>query len=214
MAVLGAALGAALMMSGCGTTPLPPDASISAPSDYPASVIPAPQITPIPRGALALPDRSAFYQKDVRWAAESLGRTSDTMGSHGCLVTATSMALANLGFQTNPSDLNSRLTDNDGFTKKGWLIWDGIRKVTGGRAAAQYYDEVNEDIINSCMREGDYPLVQFYLKNGRSHWAMILKRDARGYHMRDPLRQSSVPLIFPRDSSAFKAVRCVGLTKA
>ena len=214
MAVLGAALGAALMMSGCGTTPLPPDASISAPSDYPASVIPAPQITPIPRGALALPDRSAFYQKDARWAAESLGRTSDTMGSHGCLVTATSMALANLGFQTNPSDLNSRLTDNDGFTKKGWLIWDGIRKVTGGRAAAQYYDEVNEDIINSCMREGDYPLVQFYLKNGRSHWAMILKRDARGYHMRDPLRQSSVPLIFPRDSSAFKAVRCVGLTKA
>jgi len=214
MAVLGAALGAALMMSGCGTTPLPPDASISAPSDYPASVIPAPQITPIPRGALALPDRSAFYQKDARWAAESLGRTSDTMGSHGCLVTATSMALANLGFQTNPSDLNARLTDNDGFTKKGWLIWDGIRKVTGGRAAAQYYDEVNEDIINSCMREGDYPLVQFYLKNGRSHWAMILKRDARGYHMRDPLRQSSVPLIFPRDSSAFKAVRCVGLTKA
>lgn len=214
MAVLGAALGAALTMSGCGTTPLPPDASISAPSDYPASVIPAPQITPIPRGALALPDRSAFYQKDARWAAESLGRTSDTMGSHGCLVTATSMALANLGFQTNPSDLNARLTDNDGFTKKGWLIWDGIRKVTGGRAAAQYYDEVNEDIINSCMREGDYPLVQFYLKNGRSHWAMILKRDARGYHMRDPLRQSSVPLIFPRDSSAFKAVRCVGLTKA
>lgn len=214
MAVLGAALGAALMMSGCGTTPLPPDASISAPSDYPASVVPAPQITPIPRGALALPDRSAFYQKDARWAAESLGRTSDTMGSHGCLVTATSMALANLGFQTNPSDLNARLTDNDGFTKKGWLIWDGIRKVTGGRAAAQYYDEVNEDIINSCMREGDYPLVQFYLKNGRSHWAMILKRDARGYHMRDPLRQSSLPLIFPRDSSAFKAVRCVGLTKA
>ena len=214
MAVLGAALGAALTMSGCGTTPLPPDASISAPSDYPASVVPAPQITPIPRGALALPDRSAFYQKDARWAAESLGRTSDTMGSHGCLVTATSMALANLGFQTNPSDLNARLTDNDGFTKKGWLIWDGIRKVTGGRAAAQYYDEVNEDIINSCMREGDYPLVQFYLKNGRSHWAMILKRDARGYHMRDPLRQSSVPLIFPRDSSAFKAVRCVGLTKA
>ena len=214
MAVLGAALGAALMMSGCGTTPLPPDASISVPSDFPASVIPAPQITPIPRGALALPDRSAFYQKDARWAAESLGRTSDTMGSHGCLVTATSMALANLGFQTNPSDLNARLTDNDGFTKKGWLIWDGIRKVTGGRAAAQYYDEVNEDIINSCMREGDYPLVQFYLKNGRSHWAMILKRDARGYHMRDPLRQSSVPLIFPRDSSAFKAVRCVGLTKA
>ena len=194
-------------LGSCGTTPLPPEG----PSDYPASVIPAPQITPMPRGALSLPDRSAYYQKDTRWAGERLGRSSDTMGSDGCLVTAASMALANLGFQTNPSDLNARLTQTDSFTPRGWLIWDGIRKVTGGRAKAHFYDDVSEDVINSCMRRGDYPLVQFYLKNGRSHWAMILKRDGRGYHMRDPLRRSSVPLIFPRSSSAFKAVRCIGL---
>jgi len=133
------------------------------------------------------------------------------MGTDGCLVTATSMALANLGFQTNPSDLNARLTQADSFTPRGWLIWDGIRKVTGGRAEAQFYDHVSERQIDSCMMSGDYPLVQFYLPNGRSHWAMILKRDARGYHMRDPLRSSKKPLIFPRSSDAFKAVRCVGL---
>jgi len=200
----------AIIVVSCGTTPLPPQA----PSDYPASVISAPQITPVPRGSLSLPDRSAFYQKDKRWGSQRLGKSSDTMASDGCLVTATSMALANLGFQTNPSDLNARLTQADGFTSRGWLIWDGIRKVTGGRAKAHFYDEVSEEIINDCMRSGDYPLVQFYLKNGRSHWAMILKRDGRGYHMRDPLRQSSVPLIFPRSSEAFKAVRCVGLSDA
>lgn len=209
-----AAFGAALALGACGSMPPPPDMpSASVPNDYPATVIPAPRITPMPRGALSLPDRSAYYQKDSRWAGERLGRSSDTMGSDGCLVTAASMALANLGFQTNPSDLNARLTQVDGFTPKGWLIWDGIRKVTGGRAKAHFYDDVSEDVINSCMRRGDYPLVQFYLKNGRSHWAMILKRDARGYHMRDPLRESSVPLIFPRSSSAFKAVRCVGLSQ-
>jgi len=206
-------LSVALLLVSCGTTPLPPETQAGLPPDYPASVIPVPQVTRAPRGSLSLPDRSAFYQKDTRWASERLGRSSDTMGSDGCLVTAASMALANLGFQTNPSDLNARLTQSDGFTKNGWLIWDGIRKVTGGRAAAQYYDNVSEETINNCMRRGDYPLVQFYLKNGRSHWAMILKRDARGYHMRDPLRQSSVPLIFPRSSEAFKAVRCVGLSK-
>jgi len=121
------------------------------------------------------------------------------------------MALANLGFQTNPSDLNARLTQSDSFTPRGWLIWDGIRKVTAGRAEAVFHDEVSEEIINSCMMNGQYPLVQFYLKNGRSHWALILRRDARGYHMRDPLRSSKSPLIFPRSSEAFKAVRCVGL---
>jgi len=190
-------LSVALLLVSCGTTPLPPETQAGLPPDYPASVIPVPQVTPAPRGSLSLPDRSAFYQKDTRWASERLGRSSDTMGSD----------------ETNPSDLNARLTQSDGFTKNGWLIWDGIRKVTGGRAAAQYYDNVSEETINNCMRRGDYPLVQFYLKNGRSHWAMILKRDARGYHMRDPLRQSSVPLIFPRSSEAFKAVRCVGLSK-
>jgi len=194
-----------VLLAGCGSTPLPPD------SDYSVPAIAQPNMTPIPRGQLSLPDRAAFLQKDPRWGSEQLGKSSDTMASDGCLVTATSMALANLGFQTNPSDLNARLTQADSFTSRGWLIWDGIRKVTAGRAEAVFHDEVSEQIINSCMMNGQYPLVQFYLKNGRSHWAMILKRDARGYHMRDPLRPSKSPLIFPRSSEAFKAVRCVGL---
>jgi len=192
----------AILFVGCGSTPPPPSYG---------NTIPSQNMTPIPRGTLSLPDRAAFLQKDPRWSGERLGRSSDTMGTDGCLVTATSMALANLGFQTNPSDLNARLTQADSFTPRGWLIWDGIRKVTGGRAEAQFYDHVSERQIDSCMMSGDYPLVQFYLPNGRSHWAMILKRDARGYHMRDPLRSSKKPLIFPRSSDAFKAVRCVGL---
>ena len=193
---------------GCGTSPLPPGPPVS---DYPSTTIPQPQMTPIPRGGLALPDRAAFLQKDARWGSERLGKSSDTMASDGCLVTATSMALVNLGFQTNPSDLNKRLTQTNSFTPRGWLIWDGIRKVTAGLAEAEFHDDVSESIINGCMMEGKYPLVQFYLKNGRSHWAMILKRDGRGYHMRDPLRPSKSPLIFPRSSEAFKAVRCIGL---
>ncbi|MDB2437471.1 hypothetical protein N9W89_02030 [Hellea sp.] len=195
---------------GCGSTPLPPSAPTSNAS-FPASPISAPKITPIPRGGLSLPDRVAFSQKDPRWSSERLGNSSDTMGTDGCLVTATSMALANLGFVTNPSDLNARLTQTDSFTPRGWLIWDGIRKVTAGEAEAVYHTEASEGIINSCMRQGQYPLVQFYLKSGRSHWAMITKRDGRGYHMRDPLRPSKSALIFPRSSDSFKAVRCVGL---
>ena len=60
--------------------------------------------------------------------------------------------------------------------------------------------------------DGYYPLVQFYLPSGRSHWAMIVRYSEQGFHMRDPLRTSKSPLIFPRGTDAFKAVRCVGLT--
>ncbi len=202
----GMIISAALLLISCGSTPLPP-----APGGNSSAGIARPNMTPIPKGVLTLPDRAAFQQKDKRWGHERLGNSSDTMASDGCLVTAASMALANLGFATNPSDLNARLTKADSFTPRGWLIWDGIRKVTDGRAQAHFYDDVSEDIINSCLIKGHYPLVQFYLPNGRSHWAMILSRTQQGYFMRDPLRDYKSPLLFPRSSEAFKAVRCIGI---
>jgi len=163
---------------------------------------------------LGLADKAVYNQKDPRWAHHKLGKTSDSLGKDGCLVTATAMALTNLGFQTDPADLNSRLTHADGFTQQGWLIWSGIEKVTQGRAHARYYDTVSEDIIQGCLRDGYYPLARFYLPNGRSHWSMIVRQSSQGFHMRDPLRVSRVPLIFPRGTDAFKAVRCVGLKQA
>jgi len=56
-------------------------------------------------------------------------------------------------------------------------------------------------------------MARFILPNGRTHWAVILKRDARGYHMRDPLHPSRSPLLFPRGAEAFKAVRCIGMSE-
>jgi len=184
-----------VLLSACGSAPK------ADPSQSPAHT----------SDGLVLRDTVIYSQLDERWKSDPLGKTSDTMGSDGCLVTAASMALSNLGFQTNPKDLNKRLTQTKSYTKNGWLIWDGIRRVTEGRAIAIYYDKVDAPTIDACMRRGDYPMVQFYLPNGRSHWAMIVKHDARGYHMRDPLRISKKPLIFPAGIKGYRAVRCIGL---
>lgn len=196
------ALAAAMLMTSCGSSPDVAETAGGA------------QMTPIPEGVFGLPDRTAFYQKDKRWAQERLGGKNGTLAAEGCLVTAAAMALSNLGFATNPSDLNKRLTESGGFTSRGWLIWDGIRKVTDGRARAIFHKEVSHKIIRQCMAGGDYPLVQFYLPNGRSHWAMIVWQSEKGYHMRDPLRRYSKPLIFPHSIDKFKAVRCIGLVDA
>lgn len=181
----------ALVLTACGSAPKPDPVQSS--------------------GGLALRDSVVYSQVDPRWTSDRLGNSSDSMGRGGCLVTAASMALTNLGFQTNPKDLNKRLTHTKSYTKNGWLIWDGIRRVTDGRAVATYYDKVDAPTIDACMRRGHYPLVQFYLPNGRSHWAMIVRHDARGYHMRDPLRTSEKPLLFPAGINGYRAVRCVGL---
>ena len=192
----------ATLLSACGSSP-----------SVDSAVQPA-SFTGGNTSGLSLRDTVIYSQKDPRWASDNLGKTRDTMGGEGCLVTATSMALTNLGFQTNPKDLNNRLPETKSYTKQGWLIWDGIRRVTDGRAVATYYDTVDAPKIDSCMRSGEYPMVQFYLPNGRSHWAMIVKHDARGYHMRDPLRISEKPLIFPAGVKGYRALRCIGLAKA
>jgi hypothetical protein len=202
----GLTFGLALIVSACTTTPPP-----VSPESQNSNVISPLQTPGELKSKTRLPDRSAFYQKDPRWGSEELGNSGDTLARDGCLVTAASMALANLGFETDPSDLNKRLTHHDSFTPRGWLIWDGIRKVTGGKAKARFHESVSTALIEECMADKYYPLVQFILPNGRTHWAIILESGPYGYRMRDPLRKSEKPLIFPHKASKFRALRCVGL---
>lgn len=187
---------AALTFTACAGGPKP-----SVPS-YPAP--------PQQSYGLSLPDNAAFSQKDPRWASDKMGGSGASMKAEGCLVTAASMALTNLGFKLSPGDLNARLKQNKGYTKSGQLVWAGIDRVTGGGATARFYNSVSDEIIQSCMRDGFYPMARFILPNGRTHWSMIVAVNAQGYHMRDPLHPSSKPLIFPAGISGFKAIRCVG----
>lgn len=195
-----------LLVVGCSTAPAP--SSKSTPNSAAVG-----GFTPVPKSAYTLPDDHVFLQKDPRWKDHKLGGSGEPLESDGCLLTATAMTLANLGFQTNPADLNARLKKANGYTKQGWLKWASLSDVTGGKAKARFYTDVSDDIIQGCMADGFYPLARFELPNGRSHWGMILHRDGKGYHMRDPLRPSKRPLIFPSDARGFKAVRCVGLAQ-
>lgn len=215
-------IGFLLMGAACASSPAPISTSsktkarLATPSVSPMPSIPnrtKDLYTPLPKDwDYALPDRAVYNQKDKRWAKDTLGNTKDSMAAYGCLVTATSMALSNLGFQTDPKDFNARMTKVDGFTSRGWMVWSGIEKVTDGKATFKFYDTVSDDIIEGCMADGFYPLARFILPNGRDHWSMIVGRSSKGFHMRDPLRVSKQPLIFPRGSDAFKSVRCVGMT--
>lgn len=192
-------MSAALVLSACSSTPEAKTAAAK------------PESKTFTTGHSLLADNVYFSQKDPRWAEHRLGNTTDTMGSDGCLVSATAMALGNLGLETDPGDLNKKLTAAKGYTSNGWLIWSAIDTVTDGRATARYYDDVSNEIIDGCIADGYYPMARFILPNGRSHWSVILRRSEYGYHMRDPLHPSDQPLIFPRSVDAFKAIRCVGL---
>lgn len=211
-----------VLLAGCGSmpdygphTPHPPQSSMTASRSGAPARMPS-YMTPIPgRGqnlnqSPLLTDRVSYSQKDPRWGQDTLGRKGGSLAREGCVVTSAAMAMTNAGFPIDPGELNRRLTASDNLTPSGLLKWKGIADVSGGAVKATFYDTVSEPLIQSCLVKGDYPLVRFFLPNGRSHWAMILGRSENGYHMRDPLRVSGKPLIFPRDSSAFKSLRCIG----
>ncbi len=202
------AIAAGGLLSACGSMPDYDYDSVPGARTQSAPRIVRPNMTPIPRGMLA--DRVAFSQKDPRWGGDRLGRRGGSLAAEGCVVTSAAMAMTNSGYPIDPGELNRRLLRSDNLTSSGLLKWKGISEVSGGRVKATFHDSVSDPLIQSCLAGGDYPLVRFYLPGGRSHWAMILGRSPQGYHMRDPLRVSKTPLVFPRDSSGFKSLRCIG----
>lgn len=163
------------------------------------------------KSRLQLRDSVQFVQTDKRWAKQTLGGSQERLSSDGCLVTATAMALVNLGFRTDPGDLANRLKRSGGFTKQGWMVWQGLEKVTGGRAKTYFYKRKDDAVVRACMAAGYYPLVKFDLPNRRSHWAMVVRESGGAFFVRDPLINSQTPIPLTSRARGIDAVRCVGV---
>lgn len=135
-------------------------------------------------------------QQDPRWAARRLGQVGSpkTIGDWGCLVAVLAMTANALGKDTDPSRLNDRLLEVDGFldlylTKWGALslAYDDI--VFDGRV------EAAPDLltfINASLEQGipvpvqvDFTSDTPYTENDQ-HWVLIVGRDGADYRINDP----------------------------
>ena len=122
-----------------------------------------------------LPDAGyTFLQRDKRWAADQLGPSDCTLGSHGCLVSSVAMACTNLGVPLTPGELNERLKKNDGFLPQGWVVWNAIPKVTDARLQAKFYSNPKHAVLDAALERGSYPVVKFFLLGGIQHWCVIV----------------------------------------
>ena len=79
---------------------------------------PLPPITEKYYGAL-------YWQRDPRWKDKPLG-TSGTIGSYGCVMTAETNALNQLGIVTNPVVNNAWRTANGGYHNGNLIVWDKV----------------------------------------------------------------------------------------
>lgn len=74
------------------------------------------------------PEQFIHSQRDPRWRNTRLGRSDVTIGSDGCVVTATAYLCSRLrGHDITPADWNRWLTLTNGLTSDGRFRWDWFR---------------------------------------------------------------------------------------
>ncbi|OYW75738.1 MAG: hypothetical protein B7Z37_12000 [Verrucomicrobia bacterium 12-59-8] len=159
---------------------------------------------------LRLPDDGRTHlQKDKRWAADQLGTSTGTLGSHGCLVSSVAMACSDLGVKLTPKELNERLKKAGGFLPQGWVVWNAIPRVTDNKLAADYHSSASHAIMDAALERGAYPVVKYFLPGGIQHWCVIVGKDGLEYLARDPLRDDEKPVKLSELTAKVYAVRVI-----
>lgn len=159
---------------------------------------------------LRLPDDGKTHlQKDKRWAADQLGTSTGTLGSHGCLVSSVAMACSDLGVKLTPQELNQRLKQADGFLPQGWVVWKAIPRVTEGRLTADYHPAASHAVMDKALEQGAYPVVKYFLLGGIQHWCVIVGKDGQEYLARDPLRDDKEPVKLSELTAKVYALRVI-----
>lgn len=135
----------------------------------------------------AFASESFFLQTDPRWATEKIGGSGEPLRWVGCTICCLSMALAHHGVDLNPSELNRKLKEMDGFTHRGWVKWDAVRIASKERVRVELPPNPTHKVINEALAIGDPVLVKVPLRTGVQHWVLLVGRDQNEYLMRDPL---------------------------
>jgi len=133
-----------------------------------------------------------FTQNDPRWTFELLGPTFDTLGQAGCAVTSAAMVLSAYGVDTDPDRLNQYLTTHNGYTDNGWVYWEKAAEVApGGQVEKAYEDLPSYALIDQNLLKGNPVIVRLTLRNGTTHFVVLVGKEGWNYLVQDPARSPS-----------------------
>lgn len=151
-------------------------------------------------GGLYFPGRQElyvpqFFQGDLRWGAQPLGPTENTLGAEGCAVASAAMALASYGMDVDPGRLNQFLTTlPGGYTPEGWIYWEKAAEFDPRFAQAllpHYEDLPSYFLIDQNLIKGNPVIARLRYPNGVTHFVVICGKEGYDYLIRDPGRGGS-----------------------
>lgn len=145
-----------------------------------------------------------FNQKDSRWANVTLGPSSRTVGSSGCVTTCIAMAESFLyGYTVTPASLAKSLN----YSSSGDLYWPTSYKAyNGGDYLYKIYNE---------LKSGRPVLVGAKTSSGGQHWVLVTgfsggEMKASSFKINDPGRSSRTSLAeFLKDYPIFYKIMTV-----
>jgi len=120
-----------------------------------------------------------YYQNNPKWKDKPLNNSVMTIGQVGCLLTA----LCNVYLEKNPdcpltpSDLNTLLIKNKGYTQNNLIIWSVASEI------------LDMDIQHIYTGEIEYDVNAFYIVNflnfGVGHFTNLISKDGDKYYIYD-----------------------------
>lgn len=95
-----------------------------------------------------------YWQRDPRWKDKPLG-TSGTIGSYGCVMTAETNVLNQLGIVTNPVANNAWRTANGGYHNGNLIVWEKVSEqhpdiIWEGKTWNPTDAQIKQKIANGC----------------------------------------------------------------
>lgn len=133
----------------------------------------------------------AFSQDDPRWSLQLLGPTIDTVGQQGCALTSAAMVMSYYGIDTDPQRLNQFLNLNGGYTPNGWIYWEKAADLAPARVQKAYEDLPSYALIDQNLLAGNPVIVRLTLRNGTTHFVVLVGKQGWDYLTRDPARDAS-----------------------
>ncbi len=143
------------------------------------------------RGGLYFPWRvqiavPGFAQADPRWGLQFLGATQSTLAAEGCAVTSAAMVLAYHGMDVDPLRLNAFLTQNNGYTERGWLYWEVAAEYVLGRVWHAYEDLPSYRLLDANLWRGNPVIVRIRPGGRGTHFVVVVGKSGWEYLAQDP----------------------------
>lgn len=128
-----------------------------------------------------------YLQTDSRWKNDRIGGSQQTLEAVGCTVCCVSMSLAHHGIDMPPNILNDLLKANNGYTKRGWLKWNSVSKITNGRIYFNILNGSNTTVIDNALYAREPVIAKILLYGFFTHWVLIVGKVGSDYLIKDPL---------------------------